>query len=71
MEKRSDKSKFDCNRRDFLKIAGIGAAAMSVPAMGLISNAGAASMNKVDQDIVEDAEEDARECENVLEGSQD
>lgn len=53
MNKSSNNNNFECNRRGFLKIAGIGAAAVSIPGMGLISNAGAAAMDKVKQDIVE------------------
>lgn len=53
MNKTGIKSNFDCNRRGFLKIAGIGAAAITVPGMGLISNAGAASMDKIKQEIIE------------------
>jgi succinate dehydrogenase/fumarate reductase flavoprotein subunit len=43
---------FDCDRRDFLKLAGLGAASLAVP--GLMSkNAGAASMSSAGQDVVE------------------
>jgi succinate dehydrogenase/fumarate reductase flavoprotein subunit len=42
---------FDCDRRDFLKIAGIGAAAIALP--GIVKNAGAASMSTSVQDVVE------------------
>jgi len=43
---------FNCNRRDFLKAAGIGAAAMAFP-MGLLRNANAASNTDMSQKIVE------------------
>ncbi|NDY74163.1 succinate dehydrogenase/fumarate reductase flavoprotein subunit [Desulfobacter hydrogenophilus] len=42
----------NCNRRDFLKAAGIGAAAMAFP-MGLLRNANAASNTDMGQEIVE------------------
>jgi succinate dehydrogenase/fumarate reductase flavoprotein subunit len=45
------KNPFGCDRRDFLKIAGIGAAAMAMP--GLVKNAGAASMSTAGQDVFE------------------
>ena len=41
---------FNCNRRDFLKAAGIGAAAMALP-MGLLRNANAASNTDMSQEI--------------------
>jgi len=42
---------FGCHRRDFMKVAGLGAAAMAIP--GLISNANAASVSNVNQEIIE------------------
>ena len=42
---------FNCNRRDFMKVAGLGAAAMAIP--GLIRNANAASVSRVNQEIIE------------------
>ncbi|MBW1862429.1 MAG: FAD-binding protein [Deltaproteobacteria bacterium] len=42
----------DCNRRNFLKVAGMGAAAMAFPGMGIIRNAGAASITSLNQKIV-------------------
>jgi succinate dehydrogenase/fumarate reductase flavoprotein subunit len=41
-----NESKFDCNRRDFLKVAGIGVAALTVSSMGMTTNSEAASMSK-------------------------
>jgi len=43
----------DVSRRDFLKAAGVGVAAMAIPAAGLIRNAGAASVSNVNQEIIE------------------
>jgi succinate dehydrogenase/fumarate reductase flavoprotein subunit len=44
---------WNCNRRDFMKYAGIGAAAMSVGGMVMASNVGAASMANLDYDEYE------------------
>jgi succinate dehydrogenase/fumarate reductase flavoprotein subunit len=41
----------NCNRRDFLKYAGIGVAAMSIGDMAFSTNAGAASMANLNSDI--------------------
>ncbi len=41
---------FGCNRRDFLKVAGIGAAALAMP--GLIRNASAASVSSILQEVI-------------------
>jgi succinate dehydrogenase/fumarate reductase flavoprotein subunit len=43
---------FDCDRRDFLKLAGLGAASFAVPGL-MAANAGAASMSNTMQDVVE------------------
>jgi succinate dehydrogenase/fumarate reductase flavoprotein subunit len=51
MDSSDNKTLLNCNRRDFLKVAGIGAAAFTLP--GLIRNAGAASMSNMSQDTVE------------------
>ena len=47
----SNNELLNCNRRDFLKVAGIGAAALTLP--GLIRNASAASVSNMNQEIVE------------------
>ena len=47
----TNQKQLECNRRDFLKYASVGAAAMAVP--GLISNANAASVTSVNQEIME------------------
>ena len=44
---------FSCNRRDFLKVAGVGVAALAIPGMGLVRNVGAASITNVNQEMVE------------------
>ena len=51
MSTNQDKGLSGCNRRDFMKFAGLGAAAMALP--GLASNAGAASMNNTQKDVIE------------------
>lgn len=43
----------NCSRRDFLKVAGLGVAAFSVPSFGLISNSGALSEASVNQEVRE------------------
>jgi len=53
MSTTDDERIFDCNRRDFLKVAGVGVAALSIPGMALLGNAGAASMTNVNQEMVE------------------
>ncbi|MBW1862222.1 MAG: twin-arginine translocation signal domain-containing protein, partial [Deltaproteobacteria bacterium] len=40
-----------CDRRDFLKVAGLGAAALTIP--GLISNAGAATLTNMKKVVVD------------------
>ena len=42
---------FNCTRRDVLKLAGLGAAAVTIP--GLARNLGAASMSNAMQDVIE------------------
>ena len=41
---------FDCNRRDFLKVAGLGAAALTVSTMGMVTNSGAVSISNMKQE---------------------
>ena len=53
MENKNEKGITDVSRRDFLKAAGVGVAAMAIPAAGLIRNAGAASVSTVNQEIIE------------------
>ena len=43
---------FSCNRRDFLKVAGLGAAALTIPGMAF-ANPGAKSMSQVKQEEIE------------------
>ena len=43
-------NKFDCNRRDFIKVAGLGAAALTVSSIGMVTNSRAASMSTMKQD---------------------
>ena len=43
----------NCNRRDFMKYAGLGAAALSIGGMALSSNAGATSMSNINSDEVD------------------
>ncbi len=43
----------DCSRRDFLKVSGIGVAACAITGIGLVRNAGAATMTNVHEEIVE------------------
>jgi len=50
MELTKNNGPLSINRRDFLKAAGIGAVAMSMP--GLIRNTGAASMSNVSQEVI-------------------
>lgn len=50
MELTKNNGPLSINRRDFLKVAGIGAVAMSMP--GLIRNTGAASMSNVNQEVI-------------------
>jgi succinate dehydrogenase/fumarate reductase flavoprotein subunit len=42
-----------CNRRDFLKAAGVGAAALTIPMMGFTANAGQASLSGMKQENIE------------------
>jgi succinate dehydrogenase/fumarate reductase flavoprotein subunit len=50
MELTKNNEPLSINRRDFLKVAGIGAVTMSMP--GLIRNTGAASMSNVNQQVI-------------------
>jgi succinate dehydrogenase/fumarate reductase flavoprotein subunit len=52
-----EKTGFQCDRRDFMKIAGIGAAAVGMAGMGLLQNANAAKIDQIpevyfDADVV-------------------
>jgi len=40
----------NCNRRDFLKVAGLGAAALTVSSIGMTTNSGATSISKMKQE---------------------
>ena len=51
MENIKEKAIFKTNRRDFLKVAGLGIAAVSFPGFGLIPNAGAISEVKMNQEV--------------------
>lgn len=53
MEKHDQNALFDSSRRDFLREGGTGVAALAIPGMGLVRNAGAASLANVDQGTVE------------------
>ncbi|MFC1891682.1 FAD-binding protein [Thermodesulfobacteriota bacterium] len=53
MGNKDQKGDLNVSRRDFLKAAGVGVAAMAIPAAGLIKNAGAASVSNVNQEIIE------------------
>jgi len=53
MENIKEKVIFKTNRRDFLKVAGLGIAAVSIPGFGLIPNAGAISEVKMNQEVFE------------------
>ena len=52
MSSSDSKGIFDCNRRDFLKAAGLGAAALTIPGMAF-ANPGAKSMSQVRQNEIE------------------
>jgi len=45
-----NENEFGCNRRDFLKVAGLGAAALTVSSIGMTTNSGATSMSKMKQE---------------------
>jgi succinate dehydrogenase/fumarate reductase flavoprotein subunit len=49
----SNESSTGLNRRDFLKVAGVGAAALTIPMMGFSKNAGAASIDGMVQENIE------------------
>ena len=50
----TEKNNFlNCNRRDFLRVAGMGAAAMALPGMGFIKNANAVPASDMQQEIIE------------------
>lgn len=51
MSSSDNKELFNCDRRDFLKAAGIGAAALTLP--GLVRNAGAVRMSGTNQEVIE------------------
>ncbi len=50
MSAKSYQGLLDCNRRDFIKAAGLGAAAMAIP--GLIRNASAAPASSISQEVI-------------------
>jgi hypothetical protein len=53
MERDMENKVFGCSRRDFMKAAGFGIAAISIPGMIMSANAGAASMSGVGHDEIE------------------
>jgi len=50
MKTKQNQGLFDCSRRDFVKVAGLGAAAMAIP--GLIRNASAAPASGISQEVI-------------------
>lgn len=50
MDTPQNNNPLNCNRRDFIKYAGMGVAAFSVGGMMMSSNAGAASISSVSSD---------------------
>ena len=53
MDSSKDPDSLNCSRRDFIKVAGLGVAAISVPGFGLISNTGTLSEASVNQEVLE------------------
>lgn len=45
-----NENKFNCSRRDFMKVAGLGAAAITVSSIGMVANSGAASLSTMKQE---------------------
>jgi succinate dehydrogenase/fumarate reductase flavoprotein subunit len=52
MDAVKDRDMIHCSRRDFLKVAGLGVAAFSLPGFGLVSNTGALSEAGMNQEIL-------------------
>jgi len=53
MSATDDERIFDCNRRDFLKVAGLGAVALTVPGMAMTANSGVKPVSLVKQEEIE------------------
>lgn len=52
MDSSEKQGSFSCSRRDFIKAAGLGVAAFSIPSIGLITNVGAVSEANMDQEVL-------------------